>query len=170
MKWFWKLLLGATALAAVGIQFAGPPRPPVLPADPENDYHAHVTVPANIDSLMNRACVNCHSNQTHYPWYARVAPVSWLANHDVARGREVFNVSEWRTRYGKKPAIAATLLVSACSSMQTGRMPKPQYKIMHPEAELSPAELETFCGWAKQESRSLMKRRRQALAESAAGQ
>lgn len=158
--WTLKLSFGLLALAGLGLQFTGPARPPVTPADPATDYHAFIQVPGEIDALLHRACVNCHSNQTDYPWYARIAPVSWIANQDVARGREVFNLSEWGTRYGQKPAIAATLLVSGCSSMKTGRMPKPQYKIMHPEAQLAPAELELYCGWAKQEARALLKRAR----------
>lgn len=122
--------------------------------------HAFVQVPADIDAILQKGCVNCHTNQTQWPWYARFAPISWLANQDVARGREVFNMSEWGTRYGAKPAIGATMLISGCSSMKSGRMPLPQYRLMHADAKLSAPELERYCDWAKAEARGLVRRKR----------
>lgn len=150
----------ASLVTATGLQFVGPARPENRALDAAQDMHAFVQVPSDVEAILQKGCVNCHTNQTAWPWYARFAPVSWLANQDVARGREVFNMSEWGKRYSAKPAVGATMLVSGCASMQAGRMPLPQYRLMHPDAKLSPPELERFCGWAKTEARALVRRKR----------
>jgi hypothetical protein len=94
--------------------------------------------------LAQRACFDCHSNETVWPWYSNIAPVSWLVYRDVALGREHLNFSEWGAhpsipkgegeRGGQPgPADIQEVLVS-------GEMPPFQYLIMHPEARLSPEE------------------------------
>jgi mono/diheme cytochrome c family protein len=83
-------------------------------------------------ALFFRACADCHSNQTTWPWYSSVAPVSWLTTHDVEEGRREFNVSEWGRQRNKGDEAAETL--------QKGEMPPWFYTVMHPTAELTPAE------------------------------
>lgn len=84
-----------------------------------------------------RACGDCHSNQTTWPWYSNIAPISWLVYRDVQEGRSKFNVSEWG-RPGENEGEAAAGLV------QSGEMPLPQYILMHPTARLSAQEKEAF--------------------------
>ncbi len=84
--------------------------------------------------LFFTACKDCHSNETHWPWYASVAPASWLVYRDVAEGREHFNVSRWGT--GRQEAEEAALLV------RTGEMPLWFYLPAHPQARLSEADKE----------------------------
>jgi hypothetical protein len=151
--------LAAFAIVFTGVQFTGPERPTNEKLQPENAMTAFVNVPPHMEALLRKGCVNCHTNQTEWPWYARFAPLSWLVNEDVRKARAVFNMSEWGERYGKKPAIGATMLVSGCASMKSGRMPMPQYRLMHPDAKLSPAEVDQYCDWAKTESRRLIRRR-----------
>jgi hypothetical protein len=82
--------------------------------------------------LFFRACADCHSNQTKWPWYSRVAPVSWLVIRDVEQGRSHLNVSEWN-----RPQKDAH---EAAGEVREGKMPLPIYLPAHPEARLSAAE------------------------------
>ena len=82
--------------------------------------------------LVARACFDCHSNATHWPGYAGIAPSSWLVQSDVDEGRENLNFSEW----DKTQQHA----VHAANEVREGDMPPLLYRLMHPEARLSDAE------------------------------
>jgi hypothetical protein len=99
---------------------------------------------AQTQALARRACYDCHSNQTVWPWYSNVAPVSWLVQHDVEEARGIMNLSEWRaasapasqgeqrSRLRDAAEISEAVLSSA--------MPPLQYLLLHPDADLSQAE------------------------------
>ena len=82
--------------------------------------------------LAVRACFDCHSNETRWPWYANVAPFSWAVQFDVEVAREVVNFSEWNRPYD--------LAHYAGQRTSTGMMPPSKYLIAHPEARLTDAE------------------------------
>lgn len=82
--------------------------------------------------LARRACFNCHSNETLWPWYSNIAPVSWLTQRDVNGGRRHLNFSEWN-----RPQKHAK---DAAEQVERGDMPPWFYLPMHPEAKLSPEE------------------------------
>lgn len=92
-------------------------------------------------ALFMRVCGDCHSNETAWPWYSKIAPVSWLVQRDVEEGREKFNVSEWGS--GKNEGD------EAYEQYQSGEMPLPIYLIMHPEARLNDAEREQLLNGLK---------------------
>ncbi len=83
-------------------------------------------------ALFVRACADCHSNQTVWPWYSYIAPVSWLVTRDVIKGREKFNVSLWGQQRNEGD--------EAASAVREGEMPLWFYLPLHPEAKLTPAE------------------------------
>ncbi len=85
--------------------------------------------------LFFRSCGDCHSNETKWPWYSNVAPISWLVSRDVFEGREHFNVSEW----GRKAKNEGD---EAYEEVKDGDMPMKIYLIAHPEARLSDSEKE----------------------------
>ena len=85
-------------------------------------------------ALSVRACYDCHSNETRWPWYSRVAPVSWVIQHHVVEGRDVLNFSDW-TRPQPEAAESA-------EEVSEGEMPPAGYGLMHPEANLSASERE----------------------------
>ena len=126
------VILGIVVLFGVAIQFVPTPvsriNPPVQ-AEPPWDSTA-------TREVFYRACGDCHSNQTTWPWYSRVAPVSWLIASDVAEGRGRLNVSEWNRR--QRAADEAT------EAVVEGEMPLPIYLIMHPNARLSTEERQTL--------------------------
>ena len=82
--------------------------------------------------LAHRACFDCHSNETVWPGYANVAPVSWLVQRDVDEGRAMLNFSEWQ-----RPQEEAG---EAAKAVEEGEMPPTQYLFMHGDATLSAVE------------------------------
>lgn len=82
--------------------------------------------------LVERACFDCHSNETEWPWYSHVAPVSWLVQYDVDEGRAALNFSEF-----DRPQDEAH---EAAEEVEEGEMPLPIFLITHPDARLSDAE------------------------------
>ena len=86
--------------------------------------------------LARRACLDCHSNETVWPWYSSVAPVSWLVQHDVNEGRGELNFSEWN-RPQKEAKESAKVV-------REGEMPPRVYLLTHPEARLDPMEREAL--------------------------
>jgi len=83
-------------------------------------------------TLAQRACFDCHSNETTYPWYASIAPVSWLTQSDIDRGRNRLNFSNWT---GNTRALRELSQV-----ISRGSMPPFYYVWMHPTASLTAAE------------------------------
>lgn len=88
-------------------------------------------------ALAQRACFDCHSNETVWPWYSNIAPVSWLVQRDVTEGREKLNFSEWGQRRMRDADEAGEVV-------REGEMPLPIYLLQHPEARLTAVEKEAF--------------------------
>ena len=118
------VFVGLFAVAQVVPFGASPGNPPVV-LEPQWDSPA-------TRELAVRACFDCHSNETVWPTYSRVAPVSWLVAHDVEEGRAVLNFSEWQRRQ-EEAAEAAEVV-------REGEMPPRAYTFMHAHARLGAAE------------------------------
>jgi hypothetical protein len=123
-RWLrWALVAaGALFLLAQAIPYGRSHTNPPVTAEPR--WNAPAT-----RSLAARACFDCHSNLTTWPWYANVAPVSWLVQRDVNGGRAALNFSEWN-----RPQDAAGDVTEAIAG---GDMPPWYFTIMHPKARLS---------------------------------
>ena len=133
-----KLLIGAV-ITAVVIQFVPYGKtytnPPII-SEPNWDS-------PRTKELFNNACANCHSNQTTYPWYSKIAPISWLVAFDVEEGREHFNVSTWGVQKKNKGDEAA-------KELRNADMPPWFYLPTHPEAKLTQEQtLELISGLEK---------------------
>jgi Haem-binding domain len=99
--------------------------------------------------LLVRACGNCHSNHTDWPWYSHIPPVSWWIARHVREGREKLDFSEWETySIGQK----RDKLESMCGLISTGRMPPRTYAVMHPEAKLTEEDKKAVCDWVKDQT------------------
>jgi hypothetical protein len=83
-------------------------------------------------ALVKRTCLDCHSNETVWPWYSYVAPASWLVNHDVMEGRSHLNFSEWSTESRDVNEIIGVI--------EEGEMPPAIYLLLHPSARLTDDE------------------------------
>lgn len=119
--------------AFVAIQFVPYGRDhtnPVVTAEPSWDS-------PRTRELAKQACFDCHSNETVWPWYASIAPVSWLVYRDVDDGRKRLNFSEWPQL---SAGGAAAIVGEAAEKVDGGEMPPIQYKVIHSGARLSDAE------------------------------
>jgi hypothetical protein len=122
---------------------------------------ANLHIPAPVSALLHRACMNCHSNETRWPWYSRIAPVSWMMTHDVENARRAVNFSRWSIQNGSRPELAVATLAAACADLRSGRMPKWDYRLLHPDAQVPPMEVDQFCAWTRNEIHQLMEAKRQ---------
>jgi hypothetical protein len=114
---------------------------PTNPA-PKGNFPA----PLQITVLLRRACYDCHSNETQWPWYAYIAPISWLAERDVERGRKELNFSEWDSYY---PATRRRKLQWIERTLRQEMMPPWTYRLLHPSARLNEQELAVLGQWVK---------------------
>src|SRR4051794_7076746 len=153
-------LAACTALAGflVGAQFMAPRKtnPPVIR---EHTVEANTSMTPAAAAVLRRACMNCHSNETHWPVYSYLPPFSWMVTRDVENARKVMNFSEWSTKAGRRPGLAASFLAAACTDMKVRRMPTAPYVVAHPEAKLSKADVDCFCSWTREEITPLKDRK-----------
>lgn len=149
LKWF---LLAALAVFAA-LQFTSPPlqNPPVVPG---HDLMATKSPPPEVAALLRQACYDCHSNETKWPWYARVAPVSWWVASHINEGRAELNFSEWP--HGDA-YVAGEQLGRLAHQVQSRKMPLPSYTWlgMHPEARLTEEQRGRILKWAEQAGQRL---------------
>jgi mono/diheme cytochrome c family protein len=131
-----RLLLAAVALVALA-QLVPVPRtnPPV---------EVEVEAPPEAAAVLERSCYDCHSNRTRWPWYAWVAPASWLVARDVTQAREHMNFSTWN-RYDAKQR--ADHLEAIAEMVEEGEMPPWFYLPLHPDARLSDADRAGIFAW-----------------------
>lgn len=128
-----KILL-VLAVAAVAIQFKTVER-----TNPEvvSDFDG----PPEIEAILRRSCYDCHSNETVWPWYAHVAPMSWLLAEHVGDGRKHLNFSEWdeEEAWESLPEIG--------EEVAEGKMPLRGYLLLHRDAKLSEADRAALMAW-----------------------
>ena len=119
------------------------------PWKPEQTISENLSLPPAIDAILRRSCFDCHSSETRWPWYSKMAGIGYLVERDVNGGREAMNFSEWSTGAGKTSLQGASMLLAACEAVRKRRMPKSNYMVLHPNAALKAAEVDEFCGWAQ---------------------
>jgi hypothetical protein len=143
--WRKRGLLPAVVVVLLAIQVFRPARtnPPV---EATHDIEAAVEVPIAVGAIFDRACNDCHSNQTVWPWYSSIAPVSWLVIHHVNEGRRELNFSEWSSYKGKK---LGKLRKEICEEVSEGEMPGFVYTLIHPEAKLTDSDIQEVCRWTQ---------------------
>jgi hypothetical protein len=138
MRRFTKIVLGGVvAIAAIQVVTFDRTNPPVT---------ADIVVAPDVKAVLQRACYDCHSNETTWPWYSRVAPVSWLLHRDVVEGRRKMNFSEWESL----PADKRAKKQRKCGGeVAEGEMPPWFYMPLHPRAALSSADKELLQSWSR---------------------
>ena len=115
------------------------------PTDATRTIQAHAETTSELAAVLDRSCRDCHSNNTAWPWYTRVAPLSWLMAGAVAEGRKAVNFSEWASY---PPDVQRTLLSLSCDDVTRGTMPGP-YTLVRPETTLSPKDIDAICSAAR---------------------
>lgn len=107
------------------------------PVDQKVNFVTVFNTPNNVQQVLKKACYDCHSNETVYPDYAYVAPISWSIRHHINEGREHLNFSEWG-KFNKD--LKKNMLKNAGQSVKDYSMPFPGYLAQHPAANLTKAE------------------------------
>ena len=118
----------------------------LVPVDRSNPpVEAEVPAPANVRAVLRRACYDCHSNETVWPWYSSVAPFSWLLARDVHEGRRELNFSTW-SQYTTKQQIKK--LKESWEEVAEGEMPPWFYLPVHRDAVLSAEDRGLLRAWS----------------------
>jgi hypothetical protein len=143
---------------AICFTFRQPPvNPPVVPS---LTMEASLRPPPGVSKMLRRACYDCHSNETRWPWYSRVPGLGNMLARDVLNARTAFNFSEWATGPYRKPRVGAAMLLGMCAAMREGQMPRKNYQLLHPEAKPSHSEVDQFCVWGRAEAKRAMQNTR----------
>jgi cytochrome c len=109
-------------------------------------------VPDPVLSTLRRACFDCHSEATRWPWYARLPLASHVLERDVTEARGQLNLSRWIEYH---PLDRADMLDKMCELASRRKMPPWQYRLMHPDARLSVTEISALCAWSQDEAARL---------------
>jgi hypothetical protein len=151
MKKFLQRFLIFLGLAMIAVQFFGPEK-----TNPAVDETKTITVfapmPPEVSAVFTRACYDCHSHQTRWPWYSNVAPVSWFVIDHVNDARRHLNFSEWTTY---DPKRMKRKLEEIKEEVEDGAMPLPSYLRLHSDAKLSPNDVQALRAWTIAERKRL---------------
>lgn len=142
----WIITLAIVLAALIIIQFFRPEKN-FSKENMGDDIVFHLQIPTDVKKKLVNACYDCHSNTTRYPFYSRVAPVSWLMAQHIRKGKWNLNFSEW-ARYEKKEQLE--LLDDICEMITEGEMPLKSYVFMHSKARFNEKEIGDVCAWAEQ--------------------
>lgn len=132
----WSIVVLVIALVAIQLVPVDRTNPPV---------GTEVPASAEVRSVLRRACYDCHSNETRWSWYTRIAPASWLIARDVSEGREELNFSTWDRLSAEDRAEA---IRKSWETVDEGEMPPWFYLPLHPEARLSADDRALLRAWA----------------------
>jgi hypothetical protein len=123
----------------------------LVPVDRSNPpVRSEVQAPPEVQAILRRACYDCHSHETRWPWYSHVAPVSWLVAHDVHEGRGDLDFSDWpRVDFEAQDLQLADIR----KQMEKKKMPLAQYLLLHPDAKLSDADRAAIIAWTRAATR-----------------
>jgi hypothetical protein len=132
-------------LVLAGIQLYRSPRNTGATEGPQSIV-AREKIPADVRKILTRACYDCHSNSTKYPWYASVQPSAWWLAKHVREGKAELNFSEFAV-YDTKRAVRK--LQAVADEVHERHMPLKSYLLMHAEAKLTDAEVALVATWAE---------------------
>ena len=141
-----KIILSALAIILIVIQFL----PSGLPDNKTEDeksiaFSSLMTEP--VLTQLRTSCFDCHSNQTIFPWYSKLAPSSWFLADHIKNGRSQLNFSEWET-YSRREKIGQ--LEDIADEVKSGEMPLKSYLLLHRKARLGKEEISTLSEWAEE--------------------
>ena len=140
MKKKLKLIFVVFVVVFLLLQLANPAHtnPPVV-----SDLMTAHPPPPPVAALLHAACYDCHSHETKWPWYSRIAPVSWLVASDVNEGREHLNLSDWPQDAGR----AAKKMERMSEAVEDKDMPPGKYTAIHPEARFTADQRKQLTQW-----------------------
>ena len=137
-KWLRPIASGLVAIQLVQFPRTNPP------------VAGELAAPAEVKAILRRACYDCHSNETTWPWYSAVAPASWVIHRDVSEGRRRMNLSSWAD-YAEDPGTRAQKLDEIRKAVVSGDMAPRYYLALHPRARLSESDRAALLSWVTDE-------------------
>lgn len=148
-----RIIVLALILVFIAIQFISSGIPANKPEDEKSIVHSGL---ANDDVInqLRKSCFDCHSNQTKFPWYSKIAPTSWLLAGHIKEGKDKLNFSEWDNYSQRKKA---GLLDKIKDEVESGDMPLKSYVLIHRNARMSPDEVSALSKWADETVDRLLK-------------
>ena len=117
---------------------------------------AEMQAPPEIRRILKNSCYNCHSNETQMPWFDKVVPAYWLVARDVKAARKRLNFSE----IGTKQDLTKAILYESIREIQTGAMPPRSYRLVHPDAVVSPEQLKILSTYVTEQMAAAVKEHR----------
>ena len=142
---------GLLLAAAVGLSFVHP-WGDLRDVDARGELFGGSEVPHGVKEVLEQKCADCHSNRTHWPVYSRLAPGTWLMEHDVSGGRAALNFSRWQEMRTEERVDALSRIAAEVRSEE---MPPTAYTMMHPTRHISDTEKQEVAAWARAERRRL---------------
>lgn len=136
MKKFTKLFGGVLVVVLVGMQLIPNQHNEYEPTT-SDDFAVIYEVPAEVESLLRRACYDCHSNQTNYPWYSKVQPINLLVANHVNEGTAELNFSKFGQLSNRKKKMK---IKSMIKEIEKGEMPLKSYLFLHNDAAFSDSQ------------------------------
>ena len=142
-----KKIAWALLIVFLGMQLWRPDKN--IASDPEHltPFLTETNPSEEVKAILKSSCFDCHSNQTRYPWYNNVAPVSWWLDGHIEEGKEHFNASAWSDYNDKKKDHKLEELIE---EVEEGEMPLNSYTWTHADARLTEAQMEAVIAWAQQ--------------------
>ena len=139
MKNIRKVILLIIAGIVIVIQF--------IPVDRTNPpVTADLWAPEDVKEILKNSCYDCHSNETDWPWYSYVTPVSWLVSNDVNDARRHLNFSDWENM---NMSARKKMLDEIWEEIEGGEMPLSIYTFMHSDAKISDEQLKFIFNWTQ---------------------
>jgi len=149
----WRVAFACAALGVAGVVLSlAHPWGDLRGVAPGGQILEGSAAPNGVREVFETKCADCHSNQTHWPRYSRVAPASWLLEHDVHAGRSAMNLSNWRET-GAEDRIA--LLARIAAEARNGEMPPKPYLMLHPANRLTESEKQQMVAWTRAERKRI---------------
>jgi len=132
-------------LALIAIQFFHPKKN-LTPGNQPNALANVHTIPDDVNVILKKACNDCHSNNTVYPWYTKLQPVHWWIDNHIREGKGQFNFDEYSN---KRLRYQYHKLEEVIEEVKSGAMPLDSYTWIHKDAKLTPEEKNKLIGWAE---------------------
>lgn len=110
-------------------------------------------VPENVAVILKRSCADCHSNETVYPWYAKIQPSAWFLASHIEDGRRQMNFSVWSTYDARRKKRR---LGEICEQIESREMPLPSYLWIHRDAQMNGEDVKILCDWANVEAEKIV--------------
>jgi hypothetical protein len=149
MKRILKCGIPGVVIAFAALQLAQPAR--TNPAA-KTEFLRTTAAPPDVAAMFRAACYDCHSDETRWPWYSYIAPISWQIAQDVNHGRRHVNLSEWPA---DNPDLARKKIEDMSDEIDDGDMPLKKYTLIHKDARLTPQQRERLTQWLDAQASAL---------------